>query len=179
MSTGPGLTDVVVKRVELDDAIRPIALTEVTTPLRHAAKNGGRRVTPKALNGRPNLEGLLHLLPAGTIPPSAGEFLEHDGVSEVLQALRDQFDVVLVDAPPLLAFGDAMTLSAKVDAIFAVSRMDAVPRPLLHELGRQLQKAKAPSIGYVLTGVEHGDSYRYMYDAYLYDVRPADRRERV
>src|SRR5262249_26997409 len=161
---GPGLTDVVVKRAELDGAIRQIALTGLTPPTDQARTNGGMGSKTRGLNGRSSLGGVLHLLPAGTIPPSAGEFLEHNGISEVLQSLSEQFDVVLVDAPPLLAFGDAMTLSAKVDAIFAVTRLNAVARPLLHELARQLQNAKAPTIGYVLTGVEHGDSYRYMYD---------------
>jgi succinoglycan biosynthesis transport protein ExoP len=177
VSPGPGITDVVVNRANPVDAIRPIALTPIIGSPSARPENGARRASTGAFNGRPNIEGVLHLLPAGTIPPSAGEFLEHEGISDVLEGLAERFDVVLVDAPPLLAFGDAMTLSAKVDAIFAVTRLAAVQRPLLHELARQLQNTKAPAIGYVLTGVEHGDSYRYMYDAYAYDVRPAERGE--
>src|SRR5439155_17112975 len=84
------------------------------------------------------------------------------------------------DAPPLLAFGDTMTLSPHVDAIFAITRLSRVQRPILHEFGRQLQNCQSRLLGYVLTGVEHSESYRYMYEAYEYYARgtPSDK-ERV
>jgi Mrp family chromosome partitioning ATPase len=88
----------------------------------------------------------------------------------VLDELADQFDRVLIDAPPLLAFGDAMVLSSSVDAVFAVTRLGKVQRPLLHEFARQLETCKADLLGYVVTGAEHSDSSRYMYDSYAYDV---------
>jgi len=80
---------------------------------------------------------------------------------------------VLVDAPPLVAFSDAMTLSAYVDAIFVVSRLNFVHRPALEELARQLQNCRASALGFVLTGVGRSDAYRYGYEGYGYDVRPA------
>jgi Mrp family chromosome partitioning ATPase len=98
----------------------------------------------------------------------------------VLDDLATRFDLVLIDAPPLLAFGDTMMLSSHVDGIFAITRMGRVQRPILHEFGRQLKNCQARLLGYVLTGVEHSESYRYMYEAYEYYTHkaPSDR-ERV
>ena len=66
------------------------------------------------------------------MPRSAGEFLASDAVSSLLGELRDRFDVVLVDAPPLTVVGDAKTLSAAVNAIIVVTGL-SIRRPLLNE----------------------------------------------
>jgi Mrp family chromosome partitioning ATPase len=110
-------------------------------------------------------------LPAGSIPPAADEFLESQGVSSVLEELSDRFDLVLLDTPPLLAVGDVMTLSTKVDAIVVVTRL-GIHRRQLEELARQLHSCRAPVLGFVLTGASHGDSYSYGYgyDQRVYEV---------
>jgi succinoglycan biosynthesis transport protein ExoP len=172
ISGRPGITDVVLKRADLSDALRPIALA--TGIQERANLNGG------ASNGRTAPAGLLHVLPAGTIPPMAGEMLQDERLLGVLDELATRFDVVLIDAPPLLAFGDTMMLSARVDAIFAITRLGRVQRPILHEFARQLQSCQANLLGYVLTGVEHSESYRYMYEAYEYYARGTpSAKERV
>jgi Mrp family chromosome partitioning ATPase len=106
--------------------------------------------------------------------------LQDQRLLDVLDDLAGRFDLVLIDAPPLLAFGDTLTLSSHVDAIFAITRLGRVQRPILHEFARQLQSCQAKLLGYVLTGVEHSESYRYMYEAYQYYARetPSDK-ERV
>jgi Mrp family chromosome partitioning ATPase len=170
----PGITDVAVKHASLEDALRPIGLAKGVQE--QATWNGGG----ESSNGRAPLEGLLHLLPAGTIPPSAGELLQDERLLNVLDDLANRFDLVLIDAPPLLAFGDTLTLSSHVDAMFAIARLGRVQRPILHEFGRQLKSCQARQFGYVLTGVEHSESYRYMYEAYEYHARrTASQKERV
>ena len=158
----PGITDVAVKHAELSEALRPIAIvTEVQERVNLNGRGGGS-------NGQTAPSGLLHFLPAGTIPPAAGDMLRDERLLHVLDELATRFDVVLIDAPPLLAFGDTLTLSPHVDAIFAITRLGRVKRPILHEFARQLQNCQATLLGYVLTGVEHSESYRYMYEAYQY-----------
>jgi succinoglycan biosynthesis transport protein ExoP len=168
-----GFTDVVVNRVTLDRAIRQIALPSgghlAPAPSvngRPAAAGGG------STNGRAGLESVLSVLPAGSIPPAADEFLESQGVSAVLAELSERYDVVLLDTPPLLAVGDVMTLSTKVDAIVVVTRL-GIHRRQLEELSRQLHNCRAPVLGFVLTGASHGDSYSYGYgyDQRAYAVR--------
>jgi polysaccharide biosynthesis transport protein len=170
----PGITDVALKHAALSDALRSIGLA---TGIQEMASLNGQSASQ---NGRTASEGMLQLLPAGTLPPSAGEMLQDERLLATLDELATRFDIVLIDAPPLLAFGDTMTLSSHVDAIFAITRMSRVQRPILHEFSRQLQNCKARLLGYVLTGVEHSESYRYMYEAYEYYARGTPRdKERV
>jgi succinoglycan biosynthesis transport protein ExoP len=178
-----GFTDVVVDRVRLDRAIRSVALPGTGRLAADQSSNGrAPAASPSPTNGRPDVDSILHVLPAGTIPPAADEFLESDGVAATLERLSAQFDVVLVDTPPLLAVGDVMTLSAKVDAIVVVTRL-GIHRRQLEELARQLHTCRAPVLGFVLTGAPHGDaySYGYGYDARVYEVQgEADRvREEI
>jgi Mrp family chromosome partitioning ATPase len=165
ISGRPGITDVALNQVDLSDALRPIPLhASFGAASRNGDLSGGA-------NGRSALEGLLHVLPAGTIPLPAGDLLRDKRLLDVLDQVADKFDLVLIDAPPLLAFDDAMILSSHVDAIFAITRLNTVQRPILHEFARQLQNCQAKVLGYVLTGVEHSESYRYMYEAYAYEAR--------
>ena len=171
----PGITDVALQRSTLQEALRPIALAPLRSSATDLLRRNGSTSLSAATNGAGPVEGLLHVLPAGTIPPSADETLQDPRIAAVLVELRDQFECVLIDAPPLLAFGDAMILSAHVDALFAVVRLGTVQRPILHEFARQLQSCKARRLGYVVTGVEHSESYRYMYEGYAYDARIRER----
>ena len=126
-------------------------------------------------NGRSDIEGVLNLLPAGTMPSDAGEFVGNAGIAAIIEELRQQFDYVLVDAPPLLAVGDAMTLSAEVEGIIAVTRLRFVHRQLLHELARHLEMCRAEKLGFVLTGAELEEGYGYGY--YDYAPSKAERAE--
>jgi Mrp family chromosome partitioning ATPase len=170
-----GFTDVVINRTKLARAVRPIALPGSSFLSAGHSQNGSSAAAGAATNGRGDVESVLHVLPAGSIPPAADEFLESERVSAVLDDLSDQFEVVLLDAPPLLAVGDVMSLSTKVDAIVVVVRL-GIHRRQLEELARQLHACRAPALGFVLTGASHGDSYSY---GYGYDERvyEDDRQE--
>jgi succinoglycan biosynthesis transport protein ExoP len=177
-----GITDVVVDRVDLDQALRAVALPAGGGLTSIDRTNGQPPNERPWSNGRSDAEGILHLLPCGTIPPAADEFLERKQVGAVLQTLSREFDFVLVDAPPLLAVGDALALSTKVDAVLVVTRL-GIHRRQLQELARQLQSCRAEILGFILTGVSHGDSYAYGYgyDPHVYDAQRGQERrgERV
>ena len=81
----------------------------------------------------------------------------------MIDELRSRFDFVLVDAPPVLAVGDAMTLSARVDGILVVSRLGLVDRRNLAELARELHASPTRKLGFVVTGVDLKGSYGYGY----------------
>jgi Mrp family chromosome partitioning ATPase len=105
------------------------------------------------------------VLPAGPIPPDPGEFVATRALSEVLAELRERADVILIDAPPALRVGDAMTLTAKVDGVLVVTRMKVVRRHMLVELARQLASVRTPVLGFVVTGATGGDD-GYGYGGY-------------
>ena len=175
----PGITDVALGRYELSAALSqvPIPATEVQEG------RGGLRGVPvrsSPANGNRRLDAFLTLLPAGRMPPDAGEFVGTPRVAQIIQTLSEQFDYVLIDAPPLLAVGDAMTLSATVDAMIVLVRLNAAHRGMLHELARLLDACPAEKLGYVLAGAELGESYGYGYD-YEYETREPEpgRRQPV
>ncbi len=173
---GPGVTDVVLGRVKLSDALRPVPIPAAEARPGRGNVRIGVPVAAESTNGHSRLDGVLNVLPAGTLPPDAGEFVGTEPVGAILQTLGEQFEYVLVDAPPLLAVGDAMALSAAVDAMFVMVRLNVVHRGMLKELARLLEGCPAEKLGYVLAGAELGEGYGYPY-AYEYE-EPEPRRSR-
>jgi Mrp family chromosome partitioning ATPase/capsular polysaccharide biosynthesis protein len=168
--TGPGVTQVAVGHVSLNDAIERIAITGgQPKKLYNGNGNGnGNGHGDGNGNGRTRVEGFLEVLPAGPIPPDPGEFVGTRALAEILGELRERADIVLVDAPPVLHVGDAMTLSTKVDGVIVVTRMNVVRRNMLAELGRQLAHTPAAKLGFVLTAAGQEDGgfglgYGYSY----------------
>jgi capsular exopolysaccharide synthesis family protein len=145
---GLGISDVALGHVELSDAIWSVAVTD-------------GRVTRTHTNGHGPIDGVLHFLPAGSAPPDAGEFVGTKALAGILERLAERADLVIVDAPPLLRVGDAMTLSARVDALVLVTRLNVVRRPMLAEVRRLLQASPAARLGFVLTGARLEESYGY------------------
>ncbi len=172
-----GITDVVVGHVALEDALRPIVVTGPTRGTLNGHNGNNSPDMAGGLNGSAKADGVLHFLPCGTIPPAADEFLESPRVEAVLREVAADYDVVLVDAPPLLAVGDPQTLSAIVDGMIVVSQLGAHRRQL-QELARQLPNYRADVLGFVLTGVTHSDSYSYGYgyDPHVYEARSKTSR---
>ena len=80
------------------------------------------------------------------------------GLGRIVQRARERADIVLVDAAPLLV-GDAIALSAHVDAIVLIARLTALRRSTLTEVGRILEASPAVKLGFVLTGAEKSDGY--------------------
>ena len=71
------------------------------------------------------------------------------------------FDFVLIDTPPLLSVGDAMALSAHVDAMITVARLRLLRRRVLAELARTLETCATIKLGVVVTGAEAEPGYGY------------------
>jgi Mrp family chromosome partitioning ATPase len=172
---GLGMTDVLSGSEDVAGVLRPLAVPGGAFPGGPPSRNG--RQSPSTKTSAPaDVQTTLTLLPAGSVPSpgseSLSDYLENERLSFVLDELADRFELVLVDTPPLLSVGDAMALTAKVDAVVIVLHA-GIQRPIVHELGRQLQSSQAPALGFVLTGVPpagegYGDAYGY--EAYGYEA---------
>jgi polysaccharide biosynthesis transport protein len=169
----PGLTDVALGQLDLDEALAPIIL------------EGGirQRGTPMGAyeplpGGEVEGRGSLHVLPAGPLPPDPGEFVGGRRLGVILEALRERGGTVLIDAPPVLHVGDPMTISTKVDGLILVTRINVVRRHTLTELSRHLAVSPTAKLGFVLTGAgdEHGYGYGYGYSHK--PARPSRRARR-
>ncbi len=154
LPTTPGLTDVALRRVSLDEAMATIDLA-LGAPSAHRAL--GQRLAGEDA-------GLLRVLPAGPLPPDPGEFVGTPRMSEILFELRGQADIVLLDSAPLMLVGDALTLSAKVDGIIVLAKTTTLRRPMLRELKRLLDSMPTRKLGLVITGAPGGKAeYGYGY----------------
>ena len=165
-----GLTDVALGRATLQEVLVP-----VVSPSGESVPAEGNGAPQPSGNGHPLTGGWLWVLPSGPLPPDPGEFVGSRAVAGIISRLRESCDLVILDTPPLLNVGDAMTLSAGVDAVLAVVRPDALRGPTLGELRRVLDVCPAPKLGYVLTGVDAAEEY-YGYSGY-YEPLPRSRTE--
>ena len=154
-----GLTQVAIGQVSLANALVPVPLHGGGGDI-HAQKLRERSLRDPRTAGE---AGSLHLLTAGLIPPNPGEFVGSHAVARILIQLKTDFDRVLIDAPPALRVADAMTLSANVDGIIVVTRMNLVRRPMLNELRRLLDVAPAAVLGFIVTGVAADEAYGVAY----------------
>jgi non-specific protein-tyrosine kinase len=96
---------------------------------------------------------LLSVLPAGPAPLRSGDVLASPGAKTLFAALCDLADVVVVDAPPLLAGSDAGVLARLADGVVIVLRRSHSRRDEARQAREQLDTVHARTVGVVLTGV--------------------------
>jgi capsular exopolysaccharide synthesis family protein len=142
---GRGVTDVALGRVTLDDALTEIDVGRGAS----AARDGD--------------QGSLHVLASGPLPPDPGEFVATRKLANILAELRSRYDMVVIDSPPLLRVGDAMTLSSRADGLILLTRLNAIRRPMLRDLSRVLDSVPTTKLGYVVTGSQREEGYSGQY----------------
>ena len=145
----PDVPAVVVGRVYVDDALQPVDVGRVGD---FRANSNGRHT-----HHRPALD----VLPAGSAPPDVGEFFASSELAAFLASLKELADIVVIAGPPLLGTGDALALSAHVDALAVVARGDeGLPLPVLTELRRVLAICTCHKLGVIVTNVSLDELYR-------------------
>jgi capsular exopolysaccharide synthesis family protein len=113
----------------------------------------GKKTVGDALIAVPGVPGLV-LLPTGALPNSPSDLLASQNMRYALNSLREQFDHVVIDSPPLLCFSDASMLAALSDAVILVSRYGRTTRRAVQRSTELLAEVKAPLLGVVLNGVD-------------------------
>ena len=97
----------------------------------------------------------LTVLPAGAHPEHPAELLESLNMKRLLATLKAQFDVIIVDAPPVLAVSDPGILAAQADGTLLVVRAGKTQRKTVLAAQELLKKMRANVLGCVLTHVEY------------------------
>jgi Mrp family chromosome partitioning ATPase len=139
----------------------------VTTASTAAAEQAAKEASAPAPEKAAPSELGLSLLTSGPLPPNPGEMVTSQQLSDLLTELTYTHDYVLVDAPPLLAVGDAATLASKVDGVIIVVRLDQTTRDMLDRIEEFVQRIPARSLGLVVTGVPRRSGQRaYRYQSY-------------
>ena len=117
-----------------------------------------------------NTPGLdnLSVLTAGTASRNPAEFLTLDKFSSLIAEMQEEYDVVLVDTPPILPVTDAVTMSSRVDGTILVYQVGRIGRSALKRAKFLLDHAKANVLGVVLTNVHAEIAPEYSYVEYAY-----------
>ncbi len=114
------------------------------------------------------VEGLpdLHVLPAGAPSRYAAERIGR-GLAEIVEEAAAGYDLVVVDAPPLLGFAEPLQMATAVDGVLVVARAGQTTRKAVAAALATLNRVRANTVGLVLNEVhrELSDSY-YYYDCY-------------
>jgi capsular exopolysaccharide synthesis family protein len=107
----------------------------------------------------------LSVLTGGAIPPNPAELLQSHAMAELLADLRRRFDVILIDAPPLLPVTDAALLTAQADGALLVARHGMTTRDQVQQSTERIAAVGGRLLGSVLNmAPDKGpDAYSYGY----------------
>ena len=118
----------------------------------------------------------LSVLGPGALPANPSELLGSQAMADLLADLGSAYDIVILDAPPILPVTDAVVLAALVDAVVVVAQWAKTSATAVEDAALVLQSVSAPVLGVVLNGVRGTRSRRY-YKAYqTAGARPAPLR---
>ncbi len=135
----------------------------------------GQQTLEQALQQVPGYD-CLWVLGAGAVPPNPAELLDGPRAREIFTALRENFDLVLVDSPPVLPVTDALVLSKYADGTLLVVAAGQTRRGELQRAAERFAQAKSPVLGIVLnevtkqSGYGSGYGYGYGYGPYAPDT---------
>lgn len=116
----------------------------------------------------------LSALPCGPIPSNPAELLTAPRFRELLDALRDRYDFVLLDTSPLLAVTDPCIVAPHVDAVLLTLRAAQATRPQAERAKELLNVLQVSILGVVINAVSHKDGFgRYFYEQYRYEYTPS------
>ena len=117
---------------------------------------------------RTDLTSGVSIIPAGQIPPDPSELLGTEAFGRLLKQVREEFDIVIVDSPPLLPVPDSRIISTEVDGVILVADTRTSTKRQLTDSEKFLNQAGANLIGIVLNRVPdrsnlYGHTYGYEY----------------
>ena len=140
LNSGTGLTEVLAGQVRLEDALQAWG------------------------------NGMFQVLPPGAIPPNPSELLGSHQMAQIIASLKREFDVVVLDTPPLLAVSDAAVLASQADGAVIVVRYGKSSRDAVSNAVASLERINAKVLGTVLNAIpaKRGGAYGY---GYGYDTK--------
>lgn len=120
-----------------------------------------------------NVENLGMVL-AGPVPPNPAELLNNQKFEKLIQILRETYEYVIIDCPPLGSVVDALVIGRKADGVLLVAAAGAVSYKFSQRIKKQLEKAECKILGVVLNKVDLGNTgyyKKYYLDYYTKEER--------
>ncbi len=153
-----GMADVLIGAIPLSEAVVTVGPAPVA-------------------NGSNSSSSRLDVLTAGSVaPPNPAALIESKAMTDLLSSVRSEYDLVVIDTPPLTAVSDAFPLLPQVDGVIIVGRVGRNRRDVAARLHEVLKGVDAPLLGVVANGFKQtklgSQNYEYGY-AYDYHVGTA------
>lgn len=122
----------------------------------------------------------IHVLTSGNIPPNPAEYLNSPRVGLLFESLKQEYDYIIIDLPPVQEVSDALVLSKYIDGMIMVVHQDYSNRSALDNTISQLQFVEAKILGFLFNSVktnERAGQYgKYRYRKYKYDQMSGDTK---
>jgi succinoglycan biosynthesis transport protein ExoP len=152
----PGLSDILVGNARWRDCIRTVADILMG------------RFEMEDIMASPGLDN-LHIIESGAIPGNPSELLSSPAMAQFLREIREEYDIVLIDTPPVLPVADSAIVAAQVDGVILVYQAGKVGRLVLKRAKAHLESVRASVWGVVLNDVQAeiaGYTYAHYYTHY-------------
>ena len=169
----PGLSDILVGNAAWRDCIRTVADIIMG------------RFEMDDIMASPGLDN-LHIIESGAIPSNPSELLSTPAMAKFLREVREEYDIVLIDTPPVLPVTDSAIVASQADGVILVYQAGKVGRLVLKRAKTHLESARASVWGVVLNDVQSeiaGYTYAHYYTHYYGEETgarpPAGRLERL
>lgn len=149
------LVDADLRKPTVHDTFRLKNSTGLTTLLMNRRSELTDMIYKTATEG-------LYLLTSGPIPPNPADLLGSNRMDALVKEMKDTFDLVIFDMPPLLPVTDAQIMSGKTDGVVFVVRVGVAQKENILKAKEMLDVAGANVLGAVYNQVENsGDGYYY------------------
>lgn len=155
LERAPGLSDVLVGGLPWREAVRTV------TDLMMGLLGVDRIVNTPGID-------LLNVMTSGNPPHNPAEFINASKLNEIIREMREDYDMVLFDTPPILPIADAVMMSAKVDGVIFVYQVGRIGRSALKRAKFLIEHAQGKILGVVLTNVRAEITPEYGYYRYEY-----------
>lgn len=101
----------------------------------------------------------MDVMLAGPLPPNPTDLIESPPMADLIRDVEREYDLVVVDTPPVAIVSDAIPLLSMVGGVIVVSRLGKTTRDAVRHLRSQLDNLEAPLLGVVVNSVDSGSGY--------------------
>lgn len=105
----------------------------------------------------------LDVVTSGPIPPNPAELLLGDSMKELLDELKERYDYIILDTPPVGLVSDALELAQYCDATLYVVRQNVTKKGMLHLVNDKHKSGELSNISIIFNGYENKARYGYNY----------------
>ncbi len=109
-----------------------------------------------------------YILPSGDIPPNPSELLGSRRMVAILNDLKETFDYIIIDLPPVNIVSDAMSIASIITGLIVVIREDYTEKKELERCFRQLELSNVKVLGCVMNESKNGNGSYGKYRRYRY-----------